>query len=220
MAQGEASMPKKLKRDVSDKQFAELVSESANQIWLAGLAAFEKAQKEGWKVFEGLVKEGEKVEAKTRKVAEERISEVKQGATGTWDKLEQVFENRVERALASLGVPSRNDVAELSKRVEELSRAVSAYAEGKPTVSRSARRSASKASASGEADDLKQINGIGPALERKLNDAGITRFDQIASWSEAEVAEIENNVLKRSGRVAREDWIAQAKRATAERQVD
>ena len=62
-------MPKKVKRKISEKELATMVTDSANQIWLAGLAAFDKAQKEGSKVFDTLVKEGEKVENKTRKVA-------------------------------------------------------------------------------------------------------------------------------------------------------
>lgn len=211
-------MPKKSKRDMSDKDLADRIADSANQIWLAGLAAFEKAQKEGWKLFESLVKEGEKVEEKTRRVAEDQIDEVKRNATGTWDKLEQVFEDRVERALGSLGVPTRSDVADLSRRVDELSQAVSALTKS-PKASgdtRARAQTASRAAAEGP-DDLKRINGIGPALERKLNAAGITLYSQIAAWTDAEVAEIEGEVINRSGQVSREDWIAQAKQAHEEK---
>jgi hypothetical protein len=52
-------------------------------------------------------------------------------AAGTWDRLEQVFEDRVARALGSLGVPSKQDIDRLSKRVVELSAAVQALTEGK-----------------------------------------------------------------------------------------
>jgi len=215
-------MPKKTKRDMSDKDLADRIADSANQIWLAGLAAFEKAQKEGWKLFESLVKEGEKVEEKTRRVAEDQIDEVKRNATGTWDKLEQVFEDRVERALSSLGVPTRSDVADLSRRVEELSQAVGALTKSsKATNSGRARsQAAAKATAGAAAegsDDLKKINGIGPALESKLNAAGITLYSQIAAWTEAEVTEIEEKVINRSGQVGREDWVAQAKQAHQEK---
>jgi len=139
-------MPKKSKRKISDKQLATMVGESANQIWLAGLAAFEKAQKEGTKIFDTLVREGEKVERKTRKAAEDRLDEVKSKATGTWDKLEQVFEDRVESALASLGVPNRGDVEDLSARVAKLSKAVGTLEPGKKPK----RKTAAKPAATGK----------------------------------------------------------------------
>jgi poly(hydroxyalkanoate) granule-associated protein len=98
---------------------------------LAGLGAFAKAQEEGGKVFDALVKEGESIQSKTRKMTDERIAQVAGKAAGTWDRLEQVFEDRVARALGSLGVPSKQDIDRLSKRVVELSAAVQALTEGK-----------------------------------------------------------------------------------------
>lgn len=103
-----------------DSQLASTIRESAQQIWLAGLGAFAKAQQEGNKVFDALVREGESIQQKTRKVAEDKVTEMAAKATGTWDKLEQVFENRVARSLHSLGVPTKDDVAALAKRVAEL----------------------------------------------------------------------------------------------------
>lgn len=115
---------KKLKSVGKDSQLSATIRESAQQIWLAGLGAFAKAQEEGSKVFDALVREGETIQKTTRKVAEEKVTEMASKATGTWDKLEQVFENRVARSLHSLGVPTRDDVAALSKRVAELQTAV------------------------------------------------------------------------------------------------
>jgi NADH-quinone oxidoreductase subunit E len=63
---------------------------------------------------------------------------------------------------------------------------------------------------SGAADDLKLIGGVGPALEKKLNDAGITRFEQIANMSAEDVAMIEEK-LSFKGRMERDDWRGQAK---------
>ena len=97
----------------SENQLAAKIKDSANQIWLAGLGAFAKAQAEGGKMFESLGQEGEAMQNKARKTAEETLSEVKSKATGTWDKLEQVFEDRVARALHSLSVPTRKDVDSL-----------------------------------------------------------------------------------------------------------
>ena len=129
-------MPKKLKElageameEVTEKEnqlatmvrdSANQVRESANQIWLAGLGAFSKAQQEGAKMFEALVAEGEKFQERTRVAADERLTELRERASGTWDKLEKVFEDRVARALHTLNVPSRDDIDTLSKRVHEL----------------------------------------------------------------------------------------------------
>jgi len=124
---------------LADNQLAMTVKESAQQIWLAGLGAFAKAQEEGGKVFDALVKEGENIQAKTRKMTDERVAQVAGKAAGTWDRLEQVFEDRVARALGSLGVPTKQDIDRLSKRVVELSAAVQALTEGKPVAKAPAR---------------------------------------------------------------------------------
>ncbi len=60
------------------------------------------------------------------------------------------------------------------------------------------------------ADDLKQLSGVGPALEKKLLDAGVTTFAQIAAWTDADVAAMDEK-LSFKGRIEREGWIAQAK---------
>jgi poly(hydroxyalkanoate) granule-associated protein len=117
-------MPKKLTvvaSETGELQLAAKIRDSANQIWLAGLGAFSKAQQEGLKMFEALVAEGEKVQERTKMETDERLAEGKARVTGAWDKLEQVFEDRVARALHSLNVPSRKDIDVLSKRVAELS---------------------------------------------------------------------------------------------------
>jgi large subunit ribosomal protein L21 len=66
------------------------------------------------------------------------------------------------------------------------------------------------AAASSEGNDLTQLSGVGPALLKKLNAAGITTFAQIAAWTEADVAEFDEK-LSFKGRIEREGWIAQAK---------
>jgi len=111
------------------------VLESSRQIWLAGLGAFSKAQAGGMKVFETLVHQGEALERKTKHVASDaaaaargaakaKAREVQAMAGGTWDKLEQVFEDRVARALSKLGVHTQSDVERLAERVDALSEAV------------------------------------------------------------------------------------------------
>lgn len=63
----------------------------------------------------------------------------------------------------------------------------------------------------GQADDLKKLEGVGPALEKLCNDLGIFHYDQIAAWAEAEVAWMDANLKGFKGRVTRDKWVAQAK---------
>lgn len=130
-----------------DSEFAQTVRDSAQQIWLAGLGAFAKArargtklQDEGAKMFEALVKEGEIRQSFVRKVTGDKVAEMAGKASGTWDKLEQVFEDRVARSLASLGVPTKKDIEALSKRVAELTEVVQGLNAEKPAVPRRAAR--------------------------------------------------------------------------------
>ncbi len=120
-------MAKKLKAlagSVTDNQLTSTIKESTQQIWLAGLGAYAKAQEEGGKIFEALVQEGEALQAKTRQSADEKIAAVTDKTANTWGRLEQVFEDRVARAVASLGIPTRKDIDKLSKRMAELTEVV------------------------------------------------------------------------------------------------
>lgn len=134
-------MVKKTQKQASDDdskngaQLAGTVKQSASQIWLAGLGAFAKAQEEGGKVFEALVKEGRSVQRKTQAAAEEKLAEathrmasmatgISSRASGQWDKLETIFEERVSKALNKLGVPSARDIEALAARIDELDRNV------------------------------------------------------------------------------------------------
>ena len=63
----------------------------------------------------------------------------------------------------------------------------------------------------GAADDLKMIKGVGPKLEEMLHGLGFYHFDQIANWTEAEVAWVDRNLTGFNGRVSRDDWVAQAR---------
>jgi poly(hydroxyalkanoate) granule-associated protein len=134
MAEQKAAAPAGM-LDGLDSRLAGAVKASAQQIWLAGMGAFAKAQEEGGKVFEALVKEGVNLQRKTQSVAEDRLGEVtgkmsamagevthKAGAS--WDKLEGIFESRTAKALAKLGVPNSQDLAELHAKVDALSAAV------------------------------------------------------------------------------------------------
>lgn len=117
---------------------AEQVKDSAQHIWLAGLGAFAKAQAEGAKVFEALVSEGQQLQGKTQAAAQARLDALSQAteqvtehvagianefsdkASGQWNKLEILFENRVATALMNLGMPSAPDIVALQARIQAL----------------------------------------------------------------------------------------------------
>lgn len=167
-------MVKKLKAlaKSDDTQLAEAVRTSAQQIWQAGLGAFAKAQEEGGKVFAKLVKEGTELQKRTQKLANGKVSDVtdtvakmaesvSKQASGSWDKLEQVFEDRVSRSLKSLGVPTQKDIQTLTKRVEDLSKAVSTLSGKKPAASRAGAKPVAKKAAAKPA--AKKVAAKAPA---------------------------------------------------------
>lgn len=132
-----------------DSQFAQSVKDSAQQIWSAGLGAFSKAQGEGSKVFEALVKEGMNAQKRTQAVAEEKFvamagkvsdlaGDVSSKAGKQWDKMEAIVEDRIAQALKRLGVPSTKDLEALNRRIDALSKgakpAPKPAAAPKPTV--------------------------------------------------------------------------------------
>ena len=146
----------------SSPQLASAVKDSAQQIWLAGLGAFAKAQEEGSKVFDALVKEGMSIQRKTQSAAEEKITEatsrmsdmandIQSKAGNRWDKLENIFEERVAKALGKLGVPSAKEVNALAARVDHLDKTMmkmhgpaAAAPSGAQPAAKSAPKSAAK----------------------------------------------------------------------------
>ena len=153
-------MVKKLQKMSADKQsgphLAGAVKESAQQIWLAGLGAFAKAQEGGGKVYESLMKEGLSIQRKTQAAAEEKISEatskmanmagdIQSKAGQQWDKLENIFEDRVAKALNKLGVPSAKDVEALIARIDELNKSVQKMSVKAPAAKAAAKPAAKKA---------------------------------------------------------------------------
>jgi poly(hydroxyalkanoate) granule-associated protein len=130
------------------ERLSKTLSESAQQIWLAGVGAFSRAQAEGGKLFEALVKEGMTLEQTARKIAggradvvreavENRVGQARGRAVDTWDRLEKVFEDRVQRALVKLGVPNRDDLNALVARVDTLNAELRKL-RGAPTATRKA----------------------------------------------------------------------------------
>jgi poly(hydroxyalkanoate) granule-associated protein len=129
---------------------------SAKQFWSAGMDALTRAQSEGSKAVESLVKESLSIQRKTTAAAEEKISEathkmsslatdIGSKANGQWDKLENIFEERVAKALNKLGVPSAKDVNALIARIDALNKTVQKMSEQMPaTASKAAKTPAPK----------------------------------------------------------------------------
>ena len=167
-------------KTASSKNSLNQAQDYAHEIWLAGLGAFAMAQEEGGKIFkqggkaidetsrkvigesnklfERLVKEGNKLENKGRKLAsdtvggvrgdvESRVEKVRESAQSNWDKLEKVFEQRVARALSRLGVPTSDEINELSKRVAELNKRVAELAKKQDAKPAPAKKAAAKPAA-------------------------------------------------------------------------
>lgn len=126
------------------------VKDSAQQIWLAGLGAFAKMQQEGSKAFEALVKDGAGMQKKTQQAAEETLAQAQarmsgfandfgSKAAGQWGKLENIFEERVAKALEKIGVPTGAEVEALRARIADLEAKLGGSA-AKPATRKPARR--------------------------------------------------------------------------------
>lgn len=178
-------MVKKVNKDSSEHASAAgpqgSVKDSAQQIWQAGLGAFARAQAEGSKAFEALVQEGTKLQRKTQAAAEERIAEatsrvtnmasdISSKATGHWDKLENIFEERVARALNKLGVPSAKDISALIARIDDLNQTVQKLSAGtaaKPGGSPASARKAPVRAAAAKAGKAPAKSAAGRGAAKK-----------------------------------------------------
>jgi poly(hydroxyalkanoate) granule-associated protein len=130
---------------------SDAMKSQAQQIWLAGLGAFSKAQQDGAKAFEKLVSDGISMQRKAQSSAEEKLAEATQhasavakhlneGARGQIDRLEVLFEERVAKAMHRMGMPSLKDFQDLTTRVAALEKAQSGVKPARDT----ARKPASK----------------------------------------------------------------------------
>jgi poly(hydroxyalkanoate) granule-associated protein len=171
------------------------IVESAQHIWLAGLGAFAKAQDEGTRLFEALVREGVSLEQKTRKLTagkadeareavESAVGQVKERSQETWDKLEKVFESRVSRALNHLGVPGGTELKGLTARVEELAREVHKL-NAKPAAKTAAKPARSAAAKSGATRSVSRVKDELADVARELESA---QLKQVGAKRSAAVA--------------------------------
>jgi len=123
MATRKAGSRSRQSSTASGKDAAGAITDSAQKIWLAGLGAFERARAEGPRMFDTLVAQGKGLGDQAREAADQALRSLKEsasGASGRFDKLEQVFEERVQRSLKRLGVLTRDEVADLNQGVRDL----------------------------------------------------------------------------------------------------
>ena len=133
--------------------------ENVQQIWLAGMGAVAKAQKEGPAAFQDAVAEGFKLLTRSRSNAEEMIREAfesaqesvqsrlgsaRDQATETWDNLEALFQSRVHKAMNQLGVPTAEEIRVLTRRVAELNDTVKTLSAKQARAKRAAGKSKAK----------------------------------------------------------------------------
>lgn len=181
---------------------AHSIMDSAQQIWEAGVNALGRAQQEGTRMFETLVREGAGVEKKTRSLAaskvssmrdsvrdsvETRVDQVKDRAADTWDRLEKLFEERVQRALTRLGVPGRDELQALIDRVDTLNtslRAIGGQSANPAPVAKKAEPSKTKANVVKAAPASKPARAK-PAATKALPRARKSKASPVAAKPEA-----------------------------------
>ncbi|MGO2489045.1 MAG: phasin family protein, partial [Pseudomonas taetrolens] len=109
--------------------WASKVEEYSRKIWLAGLGVYSKIDADGSKLFDSLVKDGEKAEKLTKASGPKattstrsKVEDVKELALGKWSELEEAFDKRLSSAISRMGVPSRDEVKALHAKVETLTK--------------------------------------------------------------------------------------------------
>ncbi len=104
--------------------------DSAHKIWLAGLGALATAEEEGGKLFKKLVEKGEGMESRGKDAVENAKSKV----SNAWEEVESKIDEKVTAALHRLGVPSRDEISKLTKKVEDLSKKIEVLATAKSSA--------------------------------------------------------------------------------------
>ncbi|MEG0967998.1 MAG: phasin family protein [Pseudomonas sp.] len=158
------------------------IEKYSRKIWLAGLGIYSKIDQDGNKLFESLVKDGEKAEKQAKgsvdaakasaKSATSRVGDVKDRALGKWSELEEAFDKRLNSAISRLGVPSRNEVKALhqqvdtlTKQIEKLTGASVKPASSKPAASKTVAKPLAKAAPKAAAKPAAKTAAAKPAAK-------------------------------------------------------
>ena len=159
------------------------IEKYSRKIWLAGLGIYSKVDQDGPKLFDSLVKDGEKAEKQAKKTAEDvaenakssttsRVSGVKDRALGKWSELEEAFDKRLNSAISRLGVPSRNEIKALHQQVDTLTKQIekltgasvtpisSRSAATKPATGKAAAKPLAKPAAKPQRPSLQRLNRL------------------------------------------------------------
>ncbi|MDM1324560.1 MULTISPECIES: phasin family protein [Acinetobacter] len=111
-------------KSASERKSALDFRKYTKQIWLAGLGAFSRAEEEGNKLFDSLVKVGEELESKTADIADQTVEKVsgkaKESVTETKDKVEKLIDNSVHHSLNRIGLVTLKDVQHLERLILQL----------------------------------------------------------------------------------------------------
>ena len=183
-------------------QWLEVLKASGGKDSLPGFDAWEKALEESIQRQMSLLKDWSDM------ASVEKLS-VKE-ATKLSNRIEKAMEKSIETQ-QRLWSHWFDDLGAFGDAVKE---AVEAKPEKKKPKAEAKPKKAdtpSKKSA-GSGDDLKQISGIGPGLEKKLNDFGISSLEQLAQLSDDDIKRVEEEVIRFSGRIKRDKWVEQAKK--------
>ncbi|MDY7567623.1 phasin family protein [Pseudomonas sp. RTC3] len=180
------------------------VEKYSRQIWLAGLGAYSKISNDGSKLFETLVKDGEKAEKQTKsgvdkqvdaakataQSAKSRVGDVKDLALGKWSELEGAFDKRLNSAISRLGVPSRNEVKALHSKVDLLTRQIEKLtgASVTPVSSKAAAKPAAKPVAKATAKAVAKPAAKAPAKTAAAKPAAKPVAKPVAAKSVAKPA--------------------------------
>ena len=184
-------------------------------------AVIEQAKEATTKQVDALLEDGAKIRGQALDWAEDAVErvqqraarmqkpleEVRDKATDALSQLEQVFEERVARALQQLNIPTAEDLQRISERLESISQRIQAL-----TAERVPMPKTVPLAESGAQDDLRLIKGVGPALAHKLKAAGICSYRQVALLGEAEIANLDADLVRR---MHRDDWMTQARQLHA-----
>ena len=120
----------------------------------------------------------------------------------------EILEQKRDKKIIVFKKRRRQNYRRKAGHRQHLTEILTGGAKAKPAAKKAAPKAAPKAAAGG--DDLKQLSGVGPVLETKLHEAGVTTFAQIAAWGPEDITKYDE-LLTFKGRIEREGWVEQAK---------
>ena len=135
-------------------------------------------------------------------------------------ELKPLVQSNEASTASSAPAPAPAPAAEAAPVTAPVAQAPKAEAPEVEAVEDAVRPEALSSARDGGADDLKMIKGVGPKLEIMLNELGFYHFDQIAGWSAAEVAWVNDNLAGFKGRVSRDNWVEQARKLASGQETE